>query len=209
MQQVTMKQLAIAATATVFIGAAVMAQNAQPPVTAGNDWSMYSRDLGGTRFSPLTDINTGNVAQLAEAWSLQLTQPAGRRGGGPPAVEEAAVPGRGAAARGRGAEAAEEESVGSNPQVTPIVVNGVMYLPARGNQVLALEADTGKEVWRYQLPPSLNTTARGVAYWPGEQGMGPRLLLTAGPRLLALDAATGQPAVGFGRGGFVEIQVPW
>ena len=36
------------------------------------------------------------------------------------------------------------EPPGSNPQVTPIVIDGVMYLPARGNQVLALEADTGQ-----------------------------------------------------------------
>ena len=43
-----------------------------------------------------------------------------------------------------------------------------MYLPARGNQVLALEADTGKEVWRHLLPRGVTTTARGVAYWPGD-----------------------------------------
>ena len=36
-----------------------------------------------------------------------------------------------------------------------------------------------------------------------------RILLTAGPRLVALDAATGQPAAGFGRDGIVEILVPW
>ena len=84
-----------------------------------------------------------------------------------------------------------------------------MFLPARGNQVLALDADSGKEIWRYQMPRSVNTTARGVAYWPGEPGIAPRILLTAGPRLLALDAATGKPAAGFGRDGFIEIQVPW
>jgi len=211
-----MKRLAIAASSTLLIGVAVVAQNSQTPA-GGNDWPMYSRDLGGSRFSPLADINTGNVAQLAQAWSVPLTQPAGRRGGGPaPATEEAgqgrgaAPAGRGAgAAAGRGAAAVEGDSVGSNPEVTPIVVNGVMYLPARGNQVLALDADTGKEIWRYQMPRFINTTARGVAYWPGEPGMAPRILLTAGPRLLALDAATGKPAAGFGRDGLIEIQVPW
>jgi quinoprotein glucose dehydrogenase len=84
-----------------------------------------------------------------------------------------------------------------------------MYLPARGNQVLALDADTGKEIWRYQMPQFTTTTARGVSYWPGEGSMGPRILLGAGPRLLALDAATGKPAAGFGRDGYVEMTVPW
>jgi quinoprotein glucose dehydrogenase len=98
---------------------------------------------------------------------------------------------------------------GSNPQATPIVIDGVMYLPARGNQVLALDADTGAEVWRYQLPPGDQTTARGVAYWPGDAGLAPRILLTAGPRLVALDAATGTAAAGFGRNGMIEITVPW
>jgi quinoprotein glucose dehydrogenase len=89
------------------------------------------------------------------------------------------------------------------------VIDGVMYLPARGNQVLAIEASTGKEVWRYQMPASVTTTARGVAYWPGDGGTDPRILVTAGPRLLALDAKTGTPAVGFGNSGYVEIMVPW
>src|SRR4029434_4203747 len=116
---------------------AQMSRDGQAPA-GGSDWRSFSRDFSGSRFSPLTDINTGNVAQLAQAWSVQLTQPAGRRGGGPaPAAEEGAQ-GRGAAtggragAAGRGAAAGEEESVGSNPEVTPIVVNGVMFLPARG-----------------------------------------------------------------------------
>ena len=174
---------------------------------------MFSHDFGGTRFSPLADINADNAAKLAQAWSVQLTQPAGRRGGGAPPAEGAPPQGRGGGGRGRagGAAAAGEEgeAAGSNPEVTPIVINGVMYLPARGNQVLALDGDTGKEIWRYQMPPTIMTTARGVAYWPGEANIPPRIILSAGPRLLALDAATGQPAAGFGRNGMIEIQVPW
>ena len=46
-----------------------------------------------------------------------------------------------------------------------ITIDGVhkVYGP-RGNQVLALDGDTGKEIWRYQMPPRVTTTARGVAY---------------------------------------------
>ena len=59
------------------------------------------------------------------------------------------------------------------------------------------------------MPQLVRTTARGVAYWPGDGSVGPRILVTAGPRLLALDAQTGRPAEGFGRDGFAEIMVPW
>jgi len=206
-----------AAVFIALIGAAVLA--AQPrPSTAGNDWPMYSLNFAGTRYSPLTDINTTNVGTLTQAWSVQLTPPAaGRRGGGPGAGDQGAAPaGRGAGAagvqgaRGRGAApAADNEPVGSNPQVTPIVIGGVMYLPARGNQVLALEADSGREVWRYTLPSGMRTTARGVAYWPGDGTLAPRILFTAGHRLVALDAATGTPSAGFGDKGIIEVAVPW
>jgi glucose dehydrogenase len=198
--------LAAASVAAVGLaGALVAAQSGSTTPTSG-DWPMYSYNLAGQRFSPLAQITPDNVANLQRAWSVQLTAPAGRRGGGP-------APSAGAAPAGRAGApplpAAEAEPAGSNPQATPIVVNGVMYLPARGNQVLALNAETGKEIWRHQLPRSVTTTARGVAYWPGANGQAPRILLTAGPTLVALDAATGTPAPGFGAEGSVEIAVPW
>jgi len=63
----------------LLIGAAIVsAQSAQRGPGPG-DWPLYSRTLAGTRYSPLTEINTTNVATLAPAWSVQLTQPAGRR----------------------------------------------------------------------------------------------------------------------------------
>ena len=152
------------------------------PPEAG-DWPMYGHDYAGTRFSRLTEINRRNVSRLTQAWSVPVERP--------PVGDDSAV---GAA---------------GNPQAAPIVVDGVMYLPVRGNEVLALEADTGKEVWRYALPAPLATTARGVAYWPGDGQAAARIVLTAGPTLVALDARTGQPAAGFGRDGVVQIAVPW
>jgi glucose dehydrogenase len=214
-----MKRPLIAAMLIAVVGAAVVAQK-NDTRASDSDWPMYSRDLSGSRFSPLADIDTGNVSQLTQAWSVQLTTPGGRRGGGAapaPAAEGGGQrQGRGTPPAGRaggaaagGADDGDGAATSSNPQVTPIVVNGVMYLPARGNQVIAFDAETGKEIWRYQMPPSVTSDARGVAYWPGEAGLAPRILVTAGPRLLALDAATGRPAAGFGRDGYVEIMVPW
>ena len=147
---------------------------------------MFSRDFGGTRFSPLADINAEN-AGTAGAGLVGAAHAAGRAARrSPPASDGAQPQGRGAArpwpAAARRRRGEEGEAAGSNPEVTPIVVNGVMYLPARGNQVLALDGDTGKEIWRYQMPPTITTTARGVAYWPGEASIPPRIILTAGPQ---------------------------
>lgn len=178
--------------ACVSVALAAASANAQPAdagtasrETAGagaaGDWPMYSRDYAGTRFSPLEEIDAANVANLAQAWATPVARGAGEEGEGP----------------------------AGNPQATPIVVDGVLYLPVRGNQVLALDGATGREIWRHTLPAPLGTTARGVAYWPGEGALGPRILLTAGPTLVALDARTGKPADGFGRNGVVQIAVPW
>ena len=191
-----MKHILVVAAAALILGVMLAAQTNQSRPASG-DWPMYSLNHAGSRFSPLTDINARNVARLAQAWSVRLMPPAGAGLAGSPAAGEARCgddPFGGAC---------------SNPQVTPIVVEGVMYLPARGNEVLALDADTGKEVWRYRMPQGITTTARGVAYWPGDRSMAPRILLTAGARLVALDAATGRPATEFGRDGVVEILVPW
>src|SRR5438046_748410 len=75
-----MKLIAIVAASSLIAGAVVIAQTGQTRST-DNDWPMFSHDFGGTRFSPLADINADNAAKLAQAWSVQLTQPAGRRGG--------------------------------------------------------------------------------------------------------------------------------
>lgn len=144
---------------------------------ANGDWPMYGHDLASTRFSPLSEINAGNVSRLALAWSYPM-RPAGT---GP--------------------------SAASFSQVTPIVVNGVMYLPA-GNRILALDPDTGKQLWVYQRPTGL-VSARGVAYWAGDKRNHPRLFFTSGHQLVALQAITGKPDSTFGDGGEVTMDVPF
>jgi hypothetical protein len=96
------------------------------------------------------------------------------------------------------------------------VVNGVMYLLAAGNQIMALDAATGKETWRFSIPDG-DSTGRGLAYWPGDRNNPERVMFTAsaakgkpgGARLVALDAATGKPSEGFGTNGIADIGVPW
>lgn len=85
----------------------------------------------------------------------------------------------------------------------PIVIDGIMYLPV-GNAVVALEAHTGRELWRHDVAGGL--VRRGVSYWPGEGNIGPRIIFSTGPALVALSAATGQPDPGFGENGVAAIE---
>jgi glucose dehydrogenase len=96
---------------------------------------------------------------------------------------------------------------GAFNQVTPIVIGDVMYLPA-GNRVVALDPETGKEIWTYQRPTGL-VSARGVAYWAGDRKNSPRIFFTSGHKLVALDAKTGRPDPGFGQGGEIMMDVPF
>ena len=94
----------------------------------------------------------------------------------------------------------------------PLVIDGTMYVTA-GRRVIALDADTGQEVWVHEEPavegagPGGGVSGRGVAYWPGERGKAPRILVTAGTRLLALDARTGRKVSSFGKGGEVDMVI--
>ena len=80
----------------------------------------------------------------------------------------------------------------------PVVVDGIMYLPL-GNAVVALEAHSGRELWRH--PVVGGTPRRAVTYWPGNRRQRPRLFYSTGSSLVALDARTGQLVRGFGDGG--------
>jgi len=85
---------------------------------------------------------------------------------------------------------------------TPIVVEGVMYVPT-GNAVVALEADTGREIWRHQ--PQGAMIRRAVSWWPGDGAHGPRIFYSFGSGLRALDARTGEVDTSFGDKGSVEF----
>ena len=95
----------------------------------------------------------------------------------------------------------------TNSQATPIVVNGVMYVPA-ANRIVALDPDTGKEIWQRSMSGSA-PSRRGVGYWPGDGATPPRIIFSAGRRLIALDASSGEPATGFGEKGEVDLVVPY
>jgi quinoprotein glucose dehydrogenase len=158
---------------------------------APTDWAEYGRDPGGARYSPLTQITPANVNQLKVAWTYHMnpTPIAGQ----PPAALSASG--------GRGRIPTSTAS--------PIMVDGVVYLPTPFGRVVALNADTGKQIWAYALPAGDQPPFRGVSYWAGDAGHAPRIVFgTIGGRLIALDAKTGEPSRGFGVGGVVNLKTP-
>lgn len=78
------------------------------------DWPTYHGHLSGNRHSPLRQIHTGNVGELAPKWMFPI--PNSRR-----------------------------------LEVTPVVVDGVMYVTT-ANRAYALDARSGRQIWRYQRP---------------------------------------------------------
>ncbi|HEV7839731.1 MAG TPA: glycoside hydrolase family 3 N-terminal domain-containing protein, partial [Gemmatimonadaceae bacterium] len=94
----------------------------------------------------------------------------------------------------------------SEIQATPIVVDGVLYATTPALAVVALSADSGALLWRFD--PFVNRQReshanRGVVYW--SDGSERRIFFSAGRRLYALDAATGRPLPSFGNSGWVDL----
>lgn len=89
-------------------------------------------------------------------------------------------------------------------QVNPIIVDNVLYGVTASVQAFALDAATGREIWRFGDPlKTWYSTSRGVTYW--RDGTDKRILYTVGPTLYALDARTGQPILSFGNNGRVDL----
>ena len=87
--------------------------------------------------------------------------------------------------------------------ITPIVISNVMYLPVQGSIIVALQADSGKELWKFDLKTlpgiGLNPSAggRGISYWPGTARVAPRIVIaTTNGFLVQLNARTGTPVPG-------------
>jgi glucose dehydrogenase len=154
---------------------------AQTKKDSAGDWPMFNRDLAGTRYSPLTQINAGNVAKLTQAWIYKFNRP--------------------------GKPVKGDSPTELYQEITPIVVNGVLYMPS-GDRVVALEPETGKELWVYEVQSGL-ASFRGLAYWPGSRESPPRIIVTVSRKMIALNAKTGRIDPGFGKEGSVDLTVPY
>ncbi|HWE50095.1 MAG TPA: pyrroloquinoline quinone-dependent dehydrogenase [Bryobacteraceae bacterium] len=161
--------------------AVFLAVVAAPCLFSQNEWQGYSNDPGGQRYSALSQINTRNVAKLKLAWQYGL-DPASA------ALNPAA----------RGGIAATE--------AVPIMVGGILYTPTVKHTIVALEPETGKEIWKYELGRT-GAPLRGVTWWPGDASHPSQIMAgTSDGKLIALNAKTGKLVPGFGNEGVVNLR---
>ena len=94
-------------------------------------------------------------------------------------------------------------------QANALVIKGVLYTASPTRKVIALDAATGKEIWRFdpatQRPGERARRQRGLVYW--ESGDDRRIFTGAGPYLYALNAKTGRLIPNFGQNGSIHLGV--
>nr|WP_154324789.1 glucose/quinate/shikimate family membrane-bound PQQ-dependent dehydrogenase [Pantoea sp. 201603H] len=162
---------------------------------ADGDWPAYGRTQEGTRYSPLSQINDKNVGQLKQAWVFRTGD-----------MKTANDPGE------------------FTDEVTPLKMGDSLYLCTPHQKLIALDAASGKEKWRFdpQLktnPTFQHVTCRGVSYHETPavaqseaSNTAPaicarRILLPVNDgHLYALDAATGQRCADFADNGDLNLQ---
>jgi outer membrane protein assembly factor BamB/sugar phosphate isomerase/epimerase len=97
-----------------------------------------------------------------------------------------------------------------NIQCNPIVADGVMYTPVGGGHIVAVDAATGEERWRFTPEHEGRRledapARRGLLLWRGDHEAPARLLFAAGYWIYALDPKTGEPIASFGEGGRTRL----
>jgi quinoprotein glucose dehydrogenase len=145
------------------------------------DWPAYAYNQAGQRYSPLTQINTGNVSRLMLSWQYGI----------------------------------DPDGIDQNPatraltatEAVPIMAGGLLYTPTVHHSIVALEPESGKEVWKYDLGSKVGAPLRGVSYWPGDKENPPTILAgTSDGKLLAIDAKTGKLISKFGKDGAIDLR---
>ena len=92
---------------------------------------------------------------------------------------------------------------GTAMQVTPLVIDGVMYVTAGAN-LFALEPETARVLWKFSHD---GMSQRGLAYWPGDAKIGSRFYTSGGDgRMIAIDVKTGKLVMDFGVDGYVDLK---
>lgn len=94
---------------------------------------------------------------------------------------------------------------GTQMQCNPVMVDGILYGVSARTQVFALDAATGKELWKTTIADNGGTTSRGIAYF--SDGKGKCLFFGAGRWLYAINPENGRLVPGFGGGGKIDLKV--
>ena len=96
---------------------------------------------------------------------------------------------------------------GATYQATPLVIDHVMYVNTPRERVVALNADTGKEIWSFDPKLERGGSYRGVSYWAGDAKNPARVIAsTTDGKIFELNAKTGAPIAGFGSNGMLDVR---
>ncbi len=148
------------------------------PLPGRSDWPVYGGNAAGNRYSPLTQINTRNIADLQPAWTFDT------------------------------GENNDTSARGMDIQCQPIVVDGILYGTTPRHKLFAIDAATGKRLWQFDpfANPTKQPRyhpLRGVTYWA--DGSDKRILYSSGASLYAVNATTGELIQSFGTQGEVDL----
>ncbi len=98
----------------------------------------------------------------------------------------------------------------SENECNPIIVNGVLYATTPTVNVVALNAATGRLLWRFDPNIGIRVMgkmrSRGVTYWTSQDGKDQRIFAAVRQYLYSLDARTGQPVPTFGVSGRIDLR---
>lgn len=157
------------------------------PVVGQADWPTYGGSAGGQRYAAAAQITPLNVQHLQRVWEYHT----------------------------HALEVTDQDTSEAAFEATPILHGRTLYLSTPFDEVIALDAASGVERWRYKPPLAKQVsagvvTSRGVAYWQGP-GTGAvcaaRVYIgTLDGGLIAVDAATGKVCRDFGEGGGVDLK---
>ena len=183
----TRSQLTRAAMLLCMVASPALCDAQVDAARASGAWPFYGGDAGATKYSPLTEINRGNVARLERAWTWRV--------GEAPVI--APVTGK-----------------SSRPgyfEATPLMLGDTLFFSTSFNRVVAMDASTGRPFWIYdprayaagQPPNGTGFVHRGVATW--SNGTSRRIFINSRWNLIAIDAATGKPVRSFGDTGVVSL----
>lgn len=171
--------------ARILLIVSLMAAPASAQKKANGEWRFYGGDNGSTKYSPLDQINKGNVAGLKIAWTWESPDLALQK------------------------ENRTLSSFANEP--TPLMVGGKLYTSTSLSQVAAINPQTGETIWVFNpeaykagRPTNLGYVHRGVAYWT--DGKQERVFVaTADAYLWAIDAKTGKAVADFGEAGKINL----
>ena len=156
------------------------------------EWHSYGGDAGNTKYSPLSQINADNVQRLQVAWTWT-------------SVDED-IRAKNEIIRQRGSFRSYAY------EVTPLMVNGVLYTTTSLGQIAAIDPTSGETLWSFDpvlyvdgRPAVHGFMTRGLAYW--SDGEEERLFYASGRTfLLSIDPKTGRPDPEFGSAGRVDLK---